>query len=82
MDWFFYRPHYGGCAGIDRIPAGLFFGALVIAGDPRVRSGRRPARQVAIQRFHFAVLLVYWDRFMGLLLPGRVQTSAPKPLPG
>ena len=26
--------------------------------------------------------MVYWDRFMGLLLPGRVQTSAPKPFAG
>ena len=59
-------------------------GHLVIAGDLLGFTGPKASTfEVAIQLGSiFAVLMVYWDRFMGLLLPGRVQTSAPKPFAG
>ena len=84
MDWFSTGLIMGAVQGLTEFLPVSSSGHLVIAGDLLGFTGPKASTfEVAIQLGSiFAVLMVYWDRFMGLLLPGRVQTSAPKPFAG
>ena len=84
MDWFSTGLIMGAVQGLTEFLPVSSSGHLVIAGDLIGFTGPKASTfEVAIQLGSiFAVLMVYWDRFMGLLLPGRVQTSAPKPFAG
>ena len=78
MDWFSTGLIMGAVQGLTEFLPVSSSGHLVIAGDLLGFTGPKASTfEVAIQLGSiFAVLMVYWDRFMGLLLPGRVQTSA------
>ena len=78
MDWFSTGLIMGAVQGLTEFLPVSSSGHLVIAGDLLGFTGPKASTfEVAIQLGSiFAVLMVYWDRFMGLLLPGRVQTSS------
>ena len=82
--WFSTGLIMGAVQGLTEFLPVSSSGHLVIAGDLLGFTGPKASTfEVAIQLGSiFAVLLVYWDRFMGLLLPGRVHSAAPQPFAG
>lgn len=80
MDWFSTGLIMGAVQGLTEFLPVSSSGHLVIAGDLLGFTGPKASTfEVAIQLGSiFAVLMVYWDRFMGLLLPGRGANVSPE----
>lgn len=84
MDWFSTGLIMGAVQGLTEFLPVSSSGHLVIVGEAIGFTGAKASTfEVAIQLGSiFAVLLVYWERFMGLLAPGRVRSTAPRPFAG
>ena len=84
MDWLFTGFILGAVQGLTEFLPVSSTGHLIIAGDLLGFTGAKASTfEVAIQLGSIlAVVVLYWQRFMGLLWPGRIQTSAPKPFAG
>lgn len=84
MDWFSTGLIMGAVQGLTEFLPVSSSGHLVIAGTLLDFTGPKASTfEVAIQIGSiFAVIMVYWNRFMGLLVPGRIHSTAPKPFAG